>query len=84
MRKFPLTQILKKKAQSNPYSVSLLARCLLISSGFNDYLVLLAGVSFEIYMFTGVIYHVVTTALFIIIGWKISMLKDVLSVEKWS
>lgn len=83
MKNFPLTKILKAKAIKNPYLIGFLSRCLLISSGFNDYLVLLCEISFPIYMSTGIIYHILTTALFLVIGYKISTLKDIFSFEKW-
>lgn len=34
-------------------------------------------------MLTGILYHLLTTALFILVGYKITMIKDVFSYEKW-
>lgn len=83
MKNFPLTKILKARASKNPYLIAFISRCLLISSGFNDYLVLMCDISFHIYMVTGVIYHLITSALFLVIGYKISALRDVFNYEKW-
>jgi len=47
MKDHPLVQIMKLKADKNPYIISFICRLLLISSGFNDYLVLIIGVNFK-------------------------------------
>lgn len=34
-------------------------------------------------MVTGVFYHMITSAIFLMIGWNFSSLKDIFSYDKW-
>ena len=78
-----IIKVLKKRIRKRPFYVGIVTRCILFSAGLNDYICLLIGVPFQIYITTGILYHLISTALFLMLSERINSIRDIFDIEKW-